>query len=421
MENPERRERRLGSVNVGMASMVRYGRLAGLSAAMLAALWSPALAQTADDLFNPEALQEIRLFINHRDLQELRTRYGENTYYPADLHWGAVRVRNAGVRSRGNGSRNSVKLGLHVDFNHYVARQELLGLKSIELDNLWQDASMIRDYAAMLLFARMGQPAPRVSFARLYINGGYQGVYGVVESIDARFLARALGEDDGALFEYRWIDQYRFEDAGTDLATLERRFERRNHKSDPASAVYAPLAAMIRAINGDDEHAWTTEVGAYVDLRQFLAHAATEQFLSELDGLIGYAGLNNFYLYRPAGSSSHLFVAWDRDHAFQEIDAPVFNRAEQNEMFRRALTHEDLRREYLDALERCATLAAADGWLEGVIVRAASLILDAAAEDPLEPAGDAARAREIRHLVDFARQRPAHVLAAVARARVAGR
>ena len=32
--------------------------------------------------------------------------YLENTYYPADVTWNGIRVRNAGVRSRGRGSRS---------------------------------------------------------------------------------------------------------------------------------------------------------------------------------------------------------------------------------------------------------------------------------------------------------------------------
>ena len=42
------------------------------------------------------------------------------------------------------------KPALRIDFNRYVAGQEFLGLKSLALDNLWQDPSMIRERLAML-------------------------------------------------------------------------------------------------------------------------------------------------------------------------------------------------------------------------------------------------------------------------------
>ena len=93
-----------------------------------------------------------------------------------------------------NGSRNATKLGLRVDFNRYVSGQQFLGLRSVVLDNLWQDPSMVREHVAMALFAHLGQPSSRQSFARLFINDEYQGVYSLVEPVDARYLTRTLGD-----------------------------------------------------------------------------------------------------------------------------------------------------------------------------------------------------------------------------------
>lgn len=385
--------------------------------AALAVTAAPAAGQNAADLFNPNVLQDVQLFINARDLRELQTHYLENTYYPADLHWAGLRVRNVGVRSRGLGSRNGTKLGLHIDFGRFVTGQEFLGLESIELDNLWQDPSMLRDFVAMAVFARVGQAAPRESFARLRINGEYQGVYAIVETIDADFLRRTLADEDGFLFEYRWNDRYEFRDLGEDFDSLSRRFERRTRRSDPASVAYSPIAAMVRAINSPDGETWRSGVEAHVEIRQFLAHVAVEQFVSEHDGLTGYEGLNNFYLYRPAGSSRHQFLPWDRDYAFQDVNSSIFLRAERNELFRRAVSIADLRAHYLAVLERCADVVARDGWLEGLVTRAAHLIAGAAAEDQRKPYDDRLHAQAVEHVLHFARERASVVRAAVAATR----
>ena len=380
----------------------------------LAAAVVPLHALSADDLFNPNVLQEVHLFINARDLHELHTRYLENTFYPADLHWGGLRVRNVGIRSRGLGSRNGTKLGLHVEFGRFVVGQELLGLESVELDNLWQDPSMLRDFVAMAVFAHVGQPAPRESFARLYINREYQGVYAIVETIDANQLRRTVAEPGGFLFEYRWLDRYELTELPDDLDALGRRFERRTRRSEPAAAAYSPIAAMIRAVNAPDDERWRAAVETYVDVRQFLAHVSVEQFLSEHDGLTGYEGLNNFYLYRAPGSLRHQFLPWDRDYSFQDVNSSIVLRSERNQLFRRALSIPDLREYYLGAVERCAAAAARDRWLEGVVTRAASLIADAAAEDRLKPYDDRSHIEAVEHLLNFARVRSAVVRAAVA-------
>ena len=159
------------------ASIARTGAVCTL---MLACVVLPASAQTADQLVDASQLQELRLFINARDLGDLRAKFTENTFYPADLQWGGTTVHNAGVRSRGGGSRNGSKPGLLVDFDRYVTGQRFVGRRALVLDNLWQDPSMVRERAAMALFARMGLPAPRESLCRLYINNEYAGVYAIV-------------------------------------------------------------------------------------------------------------------------------------------------------------------------------------------------------------------------------------------------
>ena len=150
-------------------------------------------AQTAADLFNRDAVQEIRLFINTRDLDQLRTKFREDIYYVVDVQWRNMRVRNAAVRSRGGASRNPSKPALRIDFNRYTTGQRFLGLKSLVLDNLWQHGSFVAESTTMAFFERMGQPAPRESFCRLYINNVYHGVYAVVEAVDSDFVTRTLG------------------------------------------------------------------------------------------------------------------------------------------------------------------------------------------------------------------------------------
>jgi spore coat protein CotH len=187
---------------------------------LMAVVLDPALAQgqTTADLFNPDVVQEIRLSINSRDYQELRERYQENTYYTADLSWHGLRVRNVGVRNRGIGSRNPIKLGLRVDFDRYTTGQTFLGLRSLILDNNWQDPSLLAERAAMALVERLGEPAPRESYCRFYINNVFQGLYSIVENVDARFLARAYDSDQGYLFHFDYAREWHGEDLGDDLA-----------------------------------------------------------------------------------------------------------------------------------------------------------------------------------------------------------
>ena len=129
-----------------------------------------ARAQTVDDLFDSNTLQEIQLFMAARDLQTLRANVLSDTYYTADIQYRGLRVRNIGIRSRGNTSRLAQKPSLRLDFNRYTSKGTFLGLSALVLDNSVQDPSLIRERIAMSFFSRMGIPAPRESYALSLIH-----------------------------------------------------------------------------------------------------------------------------------------------------------------------------------------------------------------------------------------------------------
>jgi spore coat protein CotH len=381
------------------------------------AVASPALA-SEDELFDSSAIQEINLLMNARDLRSLREHFNENTYYPADLQWRDVRVRNVGVRSRGLGSRNPTKLGLRVDFNRYVSGQRFAGSAALVLDNLWQDASMIREAAAMSFITRMGEAASRESFAKVYINGELEGLYAVIEEPNAGYLTRHFGDDSGVLFEYHWLRPYHFDSLGDDLDEYERMFERRTHERAAAPVIYEPLRAMIESTSQPLDTAWREHVDPYVDLPQMIRYAAIEAFLADVDGFTGYDGINNFYMYRPPDSERHIFLPWDRDHAFWQVDMSIFNHLDGNRLLYNALAHPDLRTLYLQTIERCAAAASEDGWLEGEVTRLATLVASAGALDPTLPYTQQMHDDDVQMLLDFARRRSALTLDEVGRARV---
>src|SRR5262245_11506451 len=187
-------------------------------------------AQTVDEFFDPNTLQEVRLFINTRDVRQLRERFTENTYFAADFAWRDIRVRNVAVRGKGLATRNPIKLGLRVEFEYYDVGQRFLGLKTLLLDNLWSDPTMIRERVTMAFFARLGQPAPRETFCRLFINNVLQGVYALIEDIEPAFAARTIDDGAGYLYEYHFVTPFHGEFLGEDPESSKVRFEARSHE-----------------------------------------------------------------------------------------------------------------------------------------------------------------------------------------------
>lgn len=413
----------------------RHVLLVALGVMLFIAATSRAHAQVPVDptaeFFDDSVLHEVRLWINSRDWETLKTNFLSNAYYPADMLWKSTTVRNVGIRSRGNGSRSGFKPGLRVDFDRYSTTQKFLGLKSFVLRNNIQDPSEMHEWLSMSLFRRMGLPAPREAFARLFVNNEYVGLYTIVESVDKSFLARQYGEDSGYLFDYDYpadAAPYYFEDRGTNPASyVQLPFKPETHEDDPRPEV---IVNMVQAINTSSSAVFRSAVTEFVDLTQFIRHVATEVFLSEQDGVIGDWGMNNFFIYRPAVSNQFRWIVWDKSQAFVQglafsiwhnlTDVPVANR---NRLMSRALEQPDLRNLYLDTLLEAGLLASetlpgdSRSWLEREIDRGYALIAPSVLADPLKPYTNEQFVAEVEYLRIFARQRTPIVNAEVAASR----
>jgi spore coat protein CotH len=391
-----------------------------LTFAVFLSTGSAAAAATQDDFFNDSTLQEVRIVISSRDWQTLKDNFGDDRYYPADLTWNGVTARNVGIRSRGRATRNGNKPGLRVDINRYVSNQEFLGLKAFSLDNMYSDSSLVRETVTMRMFAKMGLPAPREAHARLYINNEYAGAYVVIESLDRTFVTRVFGaeegnvESGGYLLEYEWLYPYRWEYLGAGLEAYAGLFKPQTRETDSVVNIYGPVEDMIRTINESSDENFAVSVGRFLDLGLFMKHMAVESFMVEWDGITGFAGTNNFSLYRFRNGRSQ-FIPKDKDASLAFVDMPATYRFDTNVLVARAMQVPEFRQAYIDALKQCMALAAepavddSRGWLEREVERQASLVKPAIAADPVYPYSLDEFAAVIESLIDFAQRRASYV------------
>jgi len=388
-------------------------------------------AQTADDFFNDTILQEIRLDIFPADWEKLKANFLDNTYYPSDMTWRFkgqdVAIPQIGIRSRGTGSRSSLKPGLRVDFDRYDSKQKFAGLKSFILRNNTQDASMMHEFIAMGLMRRMGLPAMREAFTKLYVNGAYLGLYTVVESPDKTFLNEHFGEDGGYLYQYDynpgdkpWLFEYK----GSNPALyVPKPFKPETHEDNPNSAA---IEALVRTINQAPDASFTSAMAPYLNFNPFLTEIAAEAFLAEQDGILGDYGVNNFYLYQFVNTTRFQFIPWDKSNAFDAQDRSVWQNTNENVLMRRTLAVPGLKAMFVDALSRARSLAGgAGGWMEKEIGRVYALTRDAAYLDTnkecdpghtgaLRPCTNAQFDAEVAFITVFARTRSDTVASQIA-------
>ncbi len=409
-----------------MTAVLVVGALAGEAAAQR--------PTAADELFAPGTIRELRVTMSERDWATLRENFQLNTYYTADLRVmlgsGETVVRNVGVRSRGSGSRSGVKPALKIDIGRYVSGQRVFGLRTLILRNLLQDVSMLHEHVTMELQRRMGLPAPRTVFARFFVNQQYAGLYEIMEDVDEEFLDRVAGEHDGYLYEFAWLYPYYFQYLGPGLDAYEALWEPGTRTREPASSLFGPIEEMTRAISAGRDGDFANEVGRHLDIREVLRLAAADNFMAEWDGLLGYAGMNNIYLYRPVNGPA-LIVPWDKDNTFHALDYSAFSGTEDNVLVARAMRDPELRSVYVEALRTAASLSREPvlvpalqpggtsetlGWMEALVETAARLIRKSAWSDPVKGYTKEAFEAAVTEARRFARLRSAIVDAEVAAA-----
>lgn len=393
--------------------------------------------------FNDDVIQEVRLTLNSRDWSALKANFGSNTFYPCQLTWQGITLKNVGIRSRGNGSRSGTKPGLRVDIDHYAPGQRFLTvLKSFVLRNNTQDASNMHERLAMKLLGLMDFAAPREAFARLYVNNTFSGLYTIVEAIDKPFLTRTMGENDGYLYEYDYDagdEGYHLEYRGSDPGLYSPKpFQPSTHEKDPDPK---PLEAMIKIINQTPDGDFQRKMDDYLDLHAFMRYVGAENFLGETDGMLGDWAINNFYMYRLEHSTRSVLIPWDRSLSFAggpefSIWHNIYDISAQfrNRLMDRSVGLPDLRDVYLDALLKAADIASTPvepvdpdavvasarsgaaapkppppGWLETEILREYQQIRAVARSDTFKPYSNDEFEQAVDDLLAFARQRSAFV------------
>ena len=400
--------------------------------AMLFVVPATALAQSADELFDDSIVRDVRITINSKDWAALKENFKENIYYPCSIQVLGVTYFNVGIRSRGLGSRSQTKPGLRVDADRYAADQTIVGLKSFVLDNLVQDSSMMKERATMAFFRRLGLPVPREAHARLFINNQFSGLYAVVETIDKTFLGRTFGadnhggtENDGYLFEYNYTKEYRFEYLGSNLDEYKI-FEPKTHESQSDTQIWQPIEDMIQKMNEAPDSTFVSDMEKYLDLGLFARQIALEAFIAEDDGILGYAGLNNFYFYRFEDTTRSQFLEWDKDNAFNSAEFPIMRNVNDNVLSRRTLNVQQHRNRYLDTLLEAALSAeepdpetpefdeegepvSRPGWLEREITREYNQIRTFALSDTRKPFSNEEFEAAYQRLLEFARNRSTYV------------
>lgn len=280
-----------------------------------------ASAQTPPPHFawNGDKVHEIRLRFAQPDYWEkLTANYagpeGDTPYLEASLEWGPYKFASVGVRFKGNSSYRGAttkKKPFRIKTNEFVKGQKIDGIGAFNLNNAWNDPSMVREAPYYELATALGLKAPRSNFAALYINDEYWGLYGLGEVINSDFLKNYFGkgEDTGNLYKANIGAVFTY--LGEDKAAYKEVWEKQtNEDADD----WADLIELCKIIGETPAAELKAKLEPLMDIDSFLTAIALDNATVNLDS---YAGMGqNFNVYRRPSDKRWVWLVWDPSLAF---------------------------------------------------------------------------------------------------------
>lgn len=148
---------------------------------------------SAQNFYDQNVIQKIEIQFTQTnwDYQLDTAKAGAEGYImAASVTINGVYFDSVGVKYKGNSSYNPtyIKNPLHIELDGFK-NQSYLGIKDIKLGNNYADPSMIREVLGYDILKNY-MHCPQANFAKVYINGAYNGVYSNAESIDKQFYAK---------------------------------------------------------------------------------------------------------------------------------------------------------------------------------------------------------------------------------------
>ncbi len=227
------------------------------------------------------------------------------SYITGDVSIDGVAFEKVGIRKKGFvGSLSHTRPSLKIKLNHTDKRGVLAGWTNLTFNNNQQDKSLASQFLTYQLANAIGVPAPRVSFARITVNGKYLGVYTHIEAVREPLLERGFGTSKGVLFEGTAVD---FAEGWA------KGFER---KAGNAQRGRKRIEKLIAVLSDTEDSDFMAEVGKLVDLDAFYKYWALEGLLGIWDGYTG--GQNNYYVYLHPVTNRFCFMPWGADASFVE-------------------------------------------------------------------------------------------------------
>jgi len=164
----------------------------------------PAYASAMDK----NEILSIQIIADEKKWAEMLENATKEEYIAADVIINGTKIKNVGIRPKGNSSLSMVAMddttdrySFKIEFDHYINGQTWLGLDKIAVNNMQGDASYMKEYLSYDIMNYVGVDTPLYAFADISVNGETWGFYLAVECLEDSYVERVYGKNHGQLYK----------------------------------------------------------------------------------------------------------------------------------------------------------------------------------------------------------------------------
>jgi spore coat protein CotH len=245
-----------------------------------------------------------------------------------DFMFNGTQWYKVGIRVKGNSSlRTTYQMGLKkfsfkLDFDQFentypaINNQRFYGFKQLNLNNNFEDQSLMREKVAGDLFREFGVPAAKSAWYEVYIDIGsgpqYFGLYTLVEEVDDTVINTQFTDGTGNV--------YKPEGNGASFATGSYTTADYYKKTNVSAADYTDIKAFYDAINNGlrttDPLAWRALMETRINMNTYLKWLAANTVMQNWDT---YGRMtHNYYLYNDPTQAKFVWIPWDNNESLQD-------------------------------------------------------------------------------------------------------
>ena len=224
-------------------------------------------------------------------------------------------IQDVGFRLRGNTSRIAQKKSFKLSYNTFVPGRQFYDVDKINLNGEHNDPSIIRSKICWDNYGLIGQKSSRASYAAVYVNDEYYGLYISVEHIDDEFLSKNFADDSGNLWKCHYPARLTFLGSNPELYKLEQNGRRIYElKTNTEDDDYSQLARLIDVINNTNSADIADSLETMINAQSVLKYLAADVLTGSWDDY--WYGKSNYYIYHEPTEDRFYVIPFDYDNTF---------------------------------------------------------------------------------------------------------